>query len=63
MPIFQTPTETRKSCSDNDTNWYGPLQDISTDPNCYCDPNERKLNKSMNGITYYKCQLDNQTTM
>jgi len=63
IPIFLSPAQTRKSCSDNNTSWYGPLQDISSDSTCICDPNEKKLSKILNGVTYYKCQLDNQTTM
>jgi hypothetical protein len=47
-------------CSTNDAIWYGPLQDISSDSNCICRPNELRLSKILNGTTYYKCQLDNQ---
>ena len=47
-------------CSLNNALWYCPLQDVSSDPTCQCNSNEKRLNKKMNGIIYYKCQLNNQ---
>jgi outer membrane biosynthesis protein TonB len=64
FPLF-TPTNTPSIpstlCSPTpDTNWYGPLDDLSTNPKCTCRSNEMRLSKTMNGAIYYKCQLNNQ---
>jgi hypothetical protein len=42
-----------------DTNWYGPLDDLSTNLKCNCRENEIKVSRIMNGIIYYKCKLNN----
>ena len=66
FPLF-TPTNTPSNnitstlCSPTpDTTWYGPLDDLSTNPKCTCRSNEMRLSKTMNGTIYYKCQLNNQ---
>ena len=65
FPLF-TPANTpsnnivSKLCSPTpDTNWYGPLDDLSTDPQCVCRSNEKILSRTMNGSIYYKCELNN----
>ena len=61
FPLF-TPTNTPELmlCSPTpDTNWYGPLDDLSTNLKCNCRENEIKVSRIMNGIIYYKCKLNN----
>jgi hypothetical protein len=60
IPLFQSPSTGINECSSNDANWYGPLQDLSIDSKCVCGANEIKLTKTLSGVTYYKCELNNQ---
>jgi len=51
------------NCSSNTAVWVGPLQNLSSDSNCICDSNEIRLSKIINGVVYYKCQLNNQASL
>jgi len=59
-PLFTPNITPTNICSTPDSNWYGPLQEISSNSSCTCNSNEEKLSKILNGTRYYKCQLNNQ---
>jgi hypothetical protein len=58
--IMLTPSsqESNNICSLPNAIWYGQIQNLSSDSNCFCP--QIKLSKKLSGITYYKCDI-NQT--
>ena len=56
--MFDAVQSIKNECSSNQAAWYGPLQDLSIDPKCICESNQTRSSKTMNGITYYKCELN-----